>query len=77
MFESSGQLLAKVGTFLIESESAPPLWSFIIADEGNIAVFPNEENTKVRALINFKELFQPIYILVKMWILMFYQELNL
>ncbi len=54
IFESSGQLLAKVGTFLIESESAPPLWSFIIADEGNIAVFPNKESTKVRALIKLQ-----------------------
>ena len=63
IFESSGQLLAKVGTFLIESESAPPLWSFIIADEGNIAVFPNEENTKVRALIKLQRVI-PTYLYI-------------
>ena len=63
VFESSGQLLAKVGTFLIESESAPPLWSFIIADEGNIAVFPNEENTKVRALIKLQRVI-PTYLYI-------------
>ena len=28
IFESSGQLLAQVGSFLIESETAPPLWTF-------------------------------------------------
>ena len=51
IFEGTGQLLAKVGSFLIESETAPPLWSFLIADDGDIAVFPNNEKTKVRALI--------------------------
>ena len=30
IFESSGQLLAKVGSFLIESETAPPLWTFLL-----------------------------------------------
>ena len=50
IFESSGQLLAKVGTFLVETETAPPLWTFLIADEGEIAIFPNFDNTKVRAL---------------------------
>merc|ERR1711991_1128517 len=29
-------------------------WSFIIADEGYIAVFPNNESTKVRALIKLQ-----------------------
>ncbi len=48
---------------LIESESAPPLWSFIIADEGNIAVFPNEENTKVRALIKLQRVI-PTYLYI-------------
>ena len=32
IFESSGQLLAKVGSFLVESETAPPLWTFFIAE---------------------------------------------
>ena len=46
IFESSGQLLAKVGSFLIETETAPPLWSFLIADDGDVAVFPNNEKTR-------------------------------
>ena len=54
IFESSGQLLAKVGTFLVESETAPPLWSFLIADDGDIAVFPNNDQTKVRALMKIQ-----------------------
>ena len=54
IFEGTGQLLAKVGSFLIESETAPPLWSFLIADDGDIAVFPNNEKTKVRALIGHR-----------------------
>ncbi len=54
IFESSGQLLAKVGSFLIESETAPPLWSLLIADDGEIAVFPNTEKTKVRALLRIQ-----------------------
>ncbi len=51
IFESSGQLLAKVGSFLVESENRPPLWTFLIADDGEIAIFPNSDQTKVRALI--------------------------
>ena len=51
IFESSGQLLAKVGTFLVETETAPPLWTFLIADEGEIAIFPNFDNSKVRDFI--------------------------
>ena len=54
IFESSGQLLAKVGSFLIESETAPPLWTFFIADEGDTAVFLNNEQTKVRALLKIQ-----------------------
>tara|TARA_B100000989_G_scaffold94571_1_gene68714 strand:+ start:3575 stop:5602 length:2028 start_codon:yes stop_codon:yes gene_type:complete len=50
IFERSGQLLAKVGSFFIESEPAPPLWAKYIADDGGIAVFTNDERTKVRAL---------------------------
>ena len=50
IFESSGQLLAKVGSFLVESENRPPLWTFLIADDGEIAIFPNSDQTKVRAL---------------------------
>ena len=54
IFESSGQLLAKVGNFLVESETAPPLWTFLIADEGDIAIFPNNDQTKVRALLKIQ-----------------------
>ena len=54
IFESSGQLLAKVGSFLVESENRPPLWTFLIADEGEIAIFPNLDQTKVRALIRLQ-----------------------
>ena len=54
IFESSGQLLAKVGSFLVESENRPPLWTFLIADDGEIAIFPNSDQTKVRALIKLQ-----------------------
>jgi len=54
IFESSGQLLAKVGSFLVESENKPPLWTFLIADDGEIAIFPNSGQTKVRALIRLQ-----------------------
>ncbi len=54
IFESSGQLLAKVGSFLVESENRPPLWTFLIADDGEIAIFPNFDQTKVRALIRLQ-----------------------
>ena len=54
IFESSGQLLARVGSFLVENENAPPLWTFLIADEGEIAIFPNYDQTKVRALIKIE-----------------------
>ncbi len=63
IFESSGQLLAKVGTFLIESETAPPLWTFLIADDGDIAVFPNNDKTKVRALIKIQRAI-PTYLFI-------------
>ena len=63
IFESSGQLLAKVGSFLIESETAPPLWSFLIADDGDIAVFPNNEKTKVRALMKIQRAI-PTYLFI-------------
>lgn len=63
IFESSGQLLAKVGSFLIETETAPPLWSFLIADDGDIAVFPNDEKTKVRALIKVQRVI-PTYLFI-------------
>ncbi|MFL2661766.1 MAG: sensor histidine kinase, partial [Alphaproteobacteria bacterium] len=63
IFESSGQLLAKVGSFLVESETAPPLWSFLIADEGDIAVFPNVEKTKVRALMKVQRAI-PTYLFI-------------
>ena len=54
IFESSGQLLAKVGSFLVESENRPPLWTFLIADDGEIAIFPNSDQTKVRALMRLQ-----------------------
>ena len=63
IFEGTGQLLAKVGSFLIESETAPPLWSFLIADDGEIAVFPNNEKTKVRALIKIQRAI-PTYLFI-------------
>ena len=63
IFEGTGQLLAKVGSFLIESETAPPLWSFLIADDGDIAVFPNNEKTKVRALIKIQRAI-PTYLFI-------------
>ena len=63
IFEGTGQLLAKVGSFLIESETAPPLWSFLIADDGDIAVFPNNEKTKVRALIRIQRAI-PTYLFI-------------
>ncbi len=63
IFEGTGQLLAKVGSFLIESETAPPLWSFLIADDGDIAVFPNIEKTKVRALIKIQRAI-PTYLFI-------------
>ena len=56
-------MLAKVGSFLIESETAPPLWSFLIADDGDIAVFPNNEKTKVRALIKIQRAI-PTYLFI-------------
>ena len=62
IFESSGQLLAKVGSFLVESETAPPLWTFFIADEGDIAIFPNNDQTKVRALLKIQRLPTYLYI---------------
>ena len=45
---------SKVGCFVVESESAPPLWTFYIADEGDIAIFPNSDQTKVRALLRIQ-----------------------
>ncbi len=63
IFEGTGQLLAKVGSFLIESETAPPMWSFLIADDGDIAVFPNNEKTKVRALMKIQRAI-PTYLFI-------------
>ena len=54
IFERSGQLLAKVGSFFIESEPAPPLWARYTADDGDIAVFTNDDRTKVRALLKLQ-----------------------
>ena len=54
IFERSGQLLAKVGSFFIESEPAPPLWARFMADDGDIAIFTNDDRTKVRALLKLQ-----------------------
>ena len=55
IFERSGQLLAKVGSFFIESEPAPPLWARFMADDGDIAtIFTNDDKTKVRALLKLQ-----------------------
>ena len=54
IFEQSGQLLAKVGSFLIESEPSPPIWAKMTADDGGIAVYPNNDQTKVRALMKLQ-----------------------
>ena len=51
IFEKTGQLLARIGSFFIKSESRPPLWK---ADNDKIAIFPNEDKTKVRALIRLQ-----------------------
>ena len=63
IFEVTGQLLEKVGRFLIESETDPPMWSFLIADDGDIAVFPNNEKTKVRALMKIQRAI-PTYLFI-------------
>ena len=49
-------------SFLAETETLSPLWTFFIADEGDIAVFPNNDQTKVRALLKIQELCQHICI---------------
>ena len=52
IFERSGQLLAKIGnSFIIDQEPPPPLWSIFRADDGEISIFTNEENNKVRGLV--------------------------
>lgn len=52
IFERSGQLLAKIGnSFVIEEEPPPPLWTIFRADDGEISIFTNEKNDKVRGLI--------------------------
>ncbi len=52
IFERSGQLLAKIGnSFIIDKEPPPPLWTIFRADDGDISIFTNKENNKVRGLI--------------------------
>ncbi len=52
IFERSGQLLAKIGnSFVIDKEPPPPLWTIFRADDGEISIFTNDENDKVRGLI--------------------------
>ena len=52
IFERSGQLLAKIGnSFIIDKEPPPPLWTIFRADYGDISIFTNKENNKVRGLI--------------------------
>ena len=62
IFERSGQLLAKIGSgFVINKEPPPPLWSIFRADDGEVSVFTNEENDKVRGLIKLNRVI-PTYL---------------
>ena len=52
IFERNGQLLAKIGNnFLIDEEPPPPLWSIFRADDGEVSIFTNDKNNRVRGLI--------------------------
>jgi two-component system, NtrC family, nitrogen regulation sensor histidine kinase NtrY len=52
IFERNGQLLAKIGNnFIIDEEPPPPLWSIFRADDGEVSIFTNEKNNRVRGLI--------------------------
>ena len=52
IFERNGQLLAKIGNnFIIDEEPPPPLWSIFRADDGEVSIFTNKENNRVRGLI--------------------------
>ena len=62
IFERSGQLLAKVGnSFIANKEPAPPLWSIFRADDGEVSVFTNDKNDKVRGLIKLNRVI-PTYL---------------
>ena len=64
IFESSGQLLAKVGkSFLIDKEPPPPLWSLYRADDGEIPIFTNESKDKVRGIIRLERVI-PTYLYI-------------
>ena len=63
--------LAKVGSFLVESENRPPLWTFLIADDGEIAIFPNSDQTKVRALTKLQRAIPTYLYIGKVLMLMF------
>ena len=62
IFERNGQLLAKVGnSFIIDEEPPPPLWSIFRADDGEIAVFTNDENNRVRGIVKLNRVI-PTYL---------------
>ena len=62
IFERNGQLLAKIGNnFIIDKEPPPPLWSIFRADDGEISIFTNKENNKVRGLIKLERVI-PTYL---------------
>ena len=64
IFEKGGQLLAKVGSsFLIEKEPPPPLWSLYRADDGEMAIFTNDNQNKVRGLIKLNRVI-PTYLYI-------------
>ncbi len=62
IFERSGQLLAKYGSsFVIDKEPPPPLWSIFRADDGEISVFTNKTNDRVRGIIKLNRVI-PTYL---------------
>ena len=64
IFEKGGQLLAKVGKgFLIDEEPPPPLWSLYRADDGEMAIFTNDNQNKVRGLIKLNRVI-PTYLYI-------------
>ena len=64
IFEKGGQVLAKVGSsFLIEKEPPPPLWSLYRADDGEMAIFTNDNQNKVRGLIKLNRVI-PTYLYI-------------
>ena len=62
IFERSGQLLAKYGSsFVIDKEPPPPLWSLFRADDGEISVFTNKTNDRVRGIVKLNRVI-PTYL---------------